>query len=68
MKPLVIAILATTILSHAAVAGAAGSIAPGLWDSDPRGQSTAERRKPRIPGGSGCDSPRDRIRHPECRP
>jgi hypothetical protein len=26
------------------------------------------RRKKRIPGGSGCDSVRDRIEHPECRP
>ncbi len=26
----------------------------------------AKRRKPRIPGGSGCDSPRDVREHPEC--
>jgi hypothetical protein len=26
-----------------------------------------KRRKPRIPGGSGCDDPRDLIEHPECR-
>ncbi len=27
-----------------------------------------KRRKPRIPGGSGCDDPRDLIEHPACRP
>jgi hypothetical protein len=27
----------------------------------------AKRRKPRVPGGSGCDSPRDIAEHPECR-
>jgi hypothetical protein len=26
-----------------------------------------DRRKPRVPGGSGCDDPRDIIEHPECR-
>lgn len=26
-----------------------------------------DRRRPRVPGGSGCDSPRDLIEHPECR-
>ena len=26
------------------------------------------RRRPRIPGGSGCDDPHDIIEHPECRP
>ncbi len=25
------------------------------------------RRRPRVPGGSGCDSPRDIAEHPECR-
>jgi hypothetical protein len=25
-------------------------------------------RRPRVPGGSGCDDPRDLIEHPECRP
>ena len=25
------------------------------------------RRKPRVPGGSGCDTPQDRAEHPECR-
>lgn len=25
-----------------------------------------DRRRPRVPGGSGCDSPRDIREHPEC--
>ena len=27
-----------------------------------------DRRRPRVPGGSGCDSPRDIREHPECTP
>jgi hypothetical protein len=27
----------------------------------------AKRSKKRVPGGSGCDDPRDIIEHPECR-
>ena len=29
--------------------------------------TVVDRRKPRVPGGSGCDDPRDLIEHPECR-
>jgi hypothetical protein len=28
----------------------------------------AKRRKPRVPGGSGCDDPQDIAEHPECTP
>lgn len=28
----------------------------------------AKRSKPRVPGGSGCDTPRDIAEHPECTP
>jgi hypothetical protein len=31
-------------------------------------QMEAKRRKPRVPGGSGCDDPRDVAEHPECTP
>ncbi|MGB3315074.1 MAG: hypothetical protein WBB85_11730 [Albidovulum sp.] len=38
----------------------------GIYVSDQ--QTTIDkRRKPRVPGGSGCDDPRDLIEHPECR-
>jgi hypothetical protein len=29
--------------------------------------ATLDRSKPRVKGGSGCDSPLDKIQHPECR-
>lgn len=29
--------------------------------------STVDRSRPRVPGGSGCDTPRDIAEHPECR-
>ncbi len=28
----------------------------------------AKRAKPRVPGGSGCNTPRDIAEHPECTP
>ena len=30
--------------------------------------SEMDRRRPRVPGGSGCDTPRDIREHPECTP
>jgi hypothetical protein len=38
----------------------------GLW-SDAGATVMAERRKPRVKGGSGCDDPGDILEHPECR-
>ena len=29
--------------------------------------SIEKRSKPRVPGGSGCDTPADIAQHPECR-
>ena len=37
----------------------------GLTTDSPADQVIA-RSKPRVPGGSGCDDPRDLIEHPEC--
>ena len=34
---------------------------------DRRGRRGKGGRRPRIPGGSGCDDPGDIIEHPECR-
>ena len=39
----------------------------GLWADAPGSTVIAERRKPRVKGGSGCDDPGDVIEHPECR-
>lgn len=73
MKTFLTAALATLSLA-AAIAPAAAfeltsptSITAGPafdWTAD---NSIVERRKPRVPGGSGCDSPRDVLEHPECR-
>ena len=46
--------------------GPAG-VAVGASHDWTTGDTVVERRKPRIPGGSGCDSPRDLREHPECR-
>lgn len=35
--------------------------------NDDSPQSNSNRRKPRIPGGSGCDDAGDVAEHPECR-
>jgi hypothetical protein len=35
--------------------------------NDDSPQSNSNRRKPRVPGGSGCDSAQDIAEHAECR-
>ncbi len=65
----------STVLFTTLIAIATGFSAPVV--AAPAGQliglATAisdtqiDRRKKRIKGGSGCDSARDRIEHPECR-
>jgi hypothetical protein len=36
-----------------------------IGEHDRRGRGKG--RKPRVPGGSGCDDPGDVLEHPECR-
>jgi hypothetical protein len=49
-------------------AGGTASFASTDGISAGKGEPTTfERSKPRVKGGSGCDDPRDRIEHPECR-
>jgi hypothetical protein len=56
------------VLSTASFALAPASESPNGFSSKTElGTEMAKRRKPRIPGGSGCDSARDRREHPECR-
>jgi hypothetical protein len=38
-----------------------------LVAADTRTDEIAKRRKPRVPGGSGCDDPEDLVEYPECR-
>lgn len=64
-----ITVTMAVLLSAATVALAA---APAASVNPPQievrsGEHDVSRRKPRIPGGSGCDSPHDWIEHSECR-
>ncbi|MFM2356684.1 MAG: hypothetical protein RLZZ528_2420 [Pseudomonadota bacterium] len=62
--------LALTLIGLALTSGvpafAATLSLDGLY-ADTLSQGDVEkRRKPRIPGGSGCDDPGDILEHPEC--
>jgi hypothetical protein len=41
--------------------------APFTFDNDTSDEFARKGRRARVPGGSGCDSPRDLREHPECR-
>ena len=63
----------TLIKSLAAAAflfgtSAVAEVAPGKagFHTDTMQTVVDKRGKKRIPGGSGCDDPRDIIEHPEC--
>lgn len=67
MKKLItLSTAALVILSYAVPASANMSIDAGIGLLSDQGEFD-KRRKPRVPGGSGCDDPRDLIEHPECR-
>ncbi|MDI3338031.1 hypothetical protein QKW60_16605 [Defluviimonas aestuarii] len=60
-----LAVIAGLLVSAVTPTFAASHDMAGLYTSDQ--QATIDkRRKPRVPGGSGCDDPRDLIEHPEC--
>jgi hypothetical protein len=65
-KLLLIATLAAVALSATAPVKAM-TFGSGLFDASIL-DGAVDRRKPRVPGGSGCDDPRDIIEHPECTP
>ena len=66
MKTILLLTAATTFgLVLGAPSFATSKGLPGIYSDD--AISTVDRRKPRVPGGSGCDDPRDLIEHPECR-
>ncbi len=67
MKTILAATLATAFMLPLAAVSHAAYKAPGAYSGDAATVTTVERRKPRVPGGSGCDDPRDVIEHPECR-
>ena len=57
---------AALVLTMIAPVSAAPLVKSGLIADS--GVSGIDRRRPRVPGGSGCDDPRDIIEHPECIP
>lgn len=81
MKTLLSLTIAALVLAGAAapVLAADLSATPGgapVWAADllPGDGFAADdverrgRKRPRVPGGSGCDDPGDILEHPECRP
>jgi hypothetical protein len=66
MSKILLALIAAASVSTMLGASSASAKVDGLWSFD-SSQAIVERRKPRVPGGSGCDDPRDIIEHPECR-
>ena len=67
MKTLLLTTTLASIILGAALPVAAMSTASGLFDATVT-MADHDRRKPRVPGGSGCDDPGDIKEHPECRP
>ncbi len=65
-KLLLTATLAALALTAIAPAQAL-TFGNGLYDASVL-NGEIDRRRPRKPGGSGCDDPRDIIEHPECTP
>jgi hypothetical protein len=65
-KLLLTATLAATLIGAVAPAQAL-NLGTGLYDASVL-TGEFDRRRPRVPGGSGCDSPRDIREHPECTP
>ena len=66
-KLLLTATIAATLLSAVAPAQAL-NLGSGLYDAAMLDSFDRRGRRPRVPGGSGCDDPRDIIEHPECTP
>lgn len=57
-------LFAAAMLLEPAPAAAGGK---GITKSADHQSTVVDRRKPRVPGGSGCDDPDDILEHPECR-
>ena len=68
MKSLLLATTLATLVLGSALPVTAMTKAAGLYDASLMSGEYDKCRKPRVPGGSGCDDPGDIIEHPECRP
>lgn len=68
MKKILLALTVPALLTVFALPVHAAPMAgSGLYDAFDMSSDFDKRGKPRVPGGSGCDDPRDLIEHPECR-
>lgn len=68
MKTLLFTMMAALLLTAVSVPVMAATPPGGFYGASKiMADTSIDRRKPRIPGGSGCDDPRDLIEHPECR-
>ena len=65
-KLILTASTAALVLSMIAPVAAMPLVKSGLMSDS--AVTEIDRRRPRVPGGSGCDSPRDIREHPECTP
>ena len=68
MQKILIAVTLAAIAVTSVAPVAAMTTANGLFDASVL-MAEFDRRRPRVPGGSGCDDPRDIIEHPKaCAP
>lgn len=67
MKKLLLTATLAAIAFSAVAPAQALILGNGLFDASGI-NAEFDRRRPRVPGGSGCNSPRDIIEHPECTP
>lgn len=67
MKKLILTATLAAAAFTAVVPAQALSLGNGLFDAALI-SAEFDRRRPRVPGGSGCDTPRDILEHPECTP
>jgi hypothetical protein len=65
MKKLTLITMSFLLVAITAGISSATVKGDGIWNTEQG--TTVDRRKPRVKGGSGCDSPRDKVEHPACR-
>lgn len=68
MKTLILTSTAIALAFTLNVSANASAAPDGVYAAELMvGSADVDRRRPRVPGGSGCDDPGDLIEHPECR-
>lgn len=68
MKTLILTATALSFAFTLNLPASAGTAPDGVYSTlQMTGSASIDRRRPRVPGGSGCDSLRDILEHPECR-